>query len=167
MGSIGHVILEALNADFGTELRHIPFKGMGPVINSVLAGQTQLLSDQFPSSAAHIQAGRLTPLAVAAQQRLPQLPHVPTLVELGYPQLNALAITWFGLVAPAKTPQPMLLRLNAAANQALQQKALRERLAQLGVTPLGGSPQHLQTMVIETTAQVRALVHRRGIGDED
>ncbi|WP_455555552.1 tripartite tricarboxylate transporter substrate-binding protein, partial [Comamonas sp.] len=72
---------------------------------------------------------------------------------------------WFGLVAPAGIPQPVLQRLNAAANQALRQPALRERLAQLGVTPLGGSAQDLEQMVVNTTAQVRALVHRRGITD--
>ncbi len=165
VGSIGHVILEAMNADLGIQLRHIPFKGMGPVVNSALAGQTQVLSDQFPSSAPHIRSGRLQPFAVAAKQRLPELPQVPTLAELGYPQLNDLAITWFGLVAPAGIPQPVLQRLNAAANQALRQPALRERLAQLGVTPLGGSAQDLEQMVVNTTAQVRALVHRRGITD--
>ena len=165
IGSIGHVILEAMNADLGIHLRHIPFKGMGPVVNSALAGQTQVLSDQFPSSQPHLQAGRLVPVAVAAERRLPALPQVPTLAELGYPQLNDLAITWFGLVAPAHTPTAALQRLNAAANQALQQPALRTRLAQLGVTPLGGTSQELEQMVQATTSQVRALVQARGITD--
>lgn len=165
IGSIGHVILEAMNADLGIHLRHIPFKGMGPVVNSALAAQTQVLSDQFPSSQPHLQAGRLVPVAVAAERRLPGLPQVPTLAELGYPQLNDLAITWFGLVAPAHTPTSALQRLNAAANQALQQPALRARLAQLGVTPLGGTSKELEQMVQATTSQVRALVQARGITD--
>ena len=165
VGSVGHVILEALNADLGLQLRHIPFKGMGPVINSTLAGQTQVLSDQYPSSAPHIQTGRLVPVAVAAKERLADLPQVPTLAELGYPELNALAITWFGLVVPAGTPAPVVQRLNRAANQALQQPALRARLAQLGVTPLGGTPIHLEHLVAQTTAQVRALVQQRVISD--
>ena len=165
VGSIGHVILEAMNADLGIHLRHIPFKGMGPVVNSALSGQTQVLSDQFPSSQPHIQAGRLVPVAVAAEARLPVLPQVPTLAELGYPQLNSLAITWFGLVAPSHTPAAVVQRINAAANHALQQPALRERLAQLGVAPLGGSPQELEQMVVATTSQVRTLVKARGITD--
>lgn len=165
VGSIGHVILEALNADMGLRLRHIPFKGMGPVINSALAGQTQVLSDQYPSSAPHIAAGRLTPFAVAAKTRLPELPQVPTLAELGYPQLNELAITWFGLVVPRGTPQSVVLQLNHAANQALQSAALQTRLAQMGATPLGGSPQDLERMVQTTGAHVRQVVTQRGISD--
>lgn len=165
VGSIGHVILEAMNADMGLQLRHIPFRGMGPVVNSALAGQTQVLSDQYPSSAPHVQAGRLVPFAVAAQARLPGLPQVPTLAELGYPALNDLAITWFGLVLPAGAPPEVVQRLNAAANQVLQQAPLQERLAQLGVTPMGGSVQDLQRMVAQTAQQVRALVQARGITD--
>lgn len=165
IGSVGHVILEAMNAALGIRLRHIPFKGMGPVVNSALAGQTQVLSDQFPSSEPHIHAHRLVPVAVAAEHRLPALPLVPTLTELGYPQLNALAITWFGLVAPINTPPSVLQRLNVAANQALQQPVLRERLEKMGVTPLGGTPQDLEHMVVATTAQVRELVRARGITD--
>ena len=165
VGSVGHVILEALNADLQLKLRHIPFKGMGPVINSTLAGQTQVLSDQFPSSAPHIHAGRLQPFAVAAQARLPELPQVPTLTELGYPQLNDLAITWFGLVVPHGVPEPVVQQLHRAAQQALAQPALQARFAQMGVTPLGGTPEDLRRMVVDTTAVVQKLVQERGISD--
>lgn len=165
IGSVGHVILEALNADLGLRLRHIPFKGMGPVVQSALAGQTQVLSDQYPSSAPHIKAGRLIPFAVAANQRLPALPQVPTLKELGYPQLNALAITWFGLVVPAATPDAVVQRLNQAANAALAQPQLQARLQALGVEVMGGAAQDLTRMVKQTSAQVRTLVQQRGITD--
>lgn len=165
VGSIGHVILEAFNADLGLQLRHIPFKGMGPVVQSALAGQTQVLSDQYPSSAPHIQAGRLVPFAVAAKQRLADLPNVPTLQELGYPQLNALSITWFGLVVPAHTPPAVVQRLNQAANAALQQTQMREHLSKLGVAPMGGTPQDLELLVKQTTQHVRELVQARGISD--
>ena len=165
VGSIGHVILEALNAELGLQLRHIPYKGMGPVVQSALAGQTQVLSDQYPSSAPHIQAGRLVPFAVAAPARLAALPKVPTLKELGYAQLNALAITWFGLVVPAATPDTVVQRLNHAANAALHQPALQARLAELGVQTMGGTPQDLTRMVQQTTEQVQTLVRQRGITD--
>lgn len=165
VGSIGHVILEALNADMGLQLRHIPFRGMGPVVQSALSGQTQVLSDQYPSSAPHIQSGRLVPFAVAAHQRLAGLPQVPSLAELGYPQLNALAITWFGLVVPAATPDAVVQRLNQAANAALQQPALQERLAALGVEVMGGTPADLTRLVEQTSTQVHKLVQERGISD--
>ena len=165
VGSIGHVILEAFNADLGLQLRHIPFKGMGPVVQSALAGQTQVLSDQYPSSAPHIQAGRLQAFAVAAKHRLVDLPQVPTLQELGYPKLNDLAITWFGLVVPAATPPELVKRLNHAANAALQRPKLREQLAKLGVEPMGGTPEDLQRMVEHTAQHVQELVKARGITD--
>ena len=165
VGSIGHVILEAINAELGLQLHHIPFKGMGPVVNSALAGHTQVLSDQFPSSAPYVLAGRLQPFAVAAQTRLPQLPQVPTLRELGYPQLNQLAITWFGLVAPAGTPAAIVQRLNAAANRALQQARMVQRMTELGTEALGGSPEDLEQLVQRTSTQVQALVRARGITD--
>ena len=165
VGSIGHVILEAFNAELGLQLRHIPFKGMGPVVQSALAGQTQVLSDQYPSSAPHIKSGRLQAFAVAAKHRLADLPQVPTLKELGYPQLNNLAITWFGLVVPAATPEAVVQRLNQAANAALQQLQVREQLSKLGVEPMGGKPEDLERMVEETTQHVHALVKARGITD--
>lgn len=163
VGSVGHLILAAFNRDLGLQLRHIPYKGMGPVVHSVLSGETQMLSDQYPSSAPHIQNGLLQPFAVAAEARVPALPQVPTLAELGYPELNSLAITWFGLVVPAGTPQPVVARLNAAANVALQQPALRARLAQLGVQPLGGTAAQLQQMVVQTTAVVHKLVQQQKV----
>ena len=165
VGSVGHLILAALNRDLGLQLRHIPYKGMGPVVQSALSGETQVLSDQYPSSAPHIRSGLLQPFAVAAEARVPALPQVPTLAELGYADLNQLAITWFGLVVPKGTDAQVVATLNAAANQALQQPALRTRLAELGVHPLGGSPQQLQHMVERTTVQVRRLVQQEHVMD--
>ena len=161
VGSIGHLIAEAMNADLGLRMRHIPYKGQGPVVHSVLAGETQVLSDQYPSSAALVQAGKLVPFAVAAQQRLPALPQVPTLAEAGYPALNRLAITWFGLVAPAGTPQSVVDTLNQAARDAMNTPAVRERLAQLGVQPLTGTPAQFARLIGDTRSQVEQLVAQR------
>ncbi len=163
VGSIGHLIAESMNAELGIRLRHIPYKGQGPVVNSALAGETQVLSDQYPSSSSLVQSGRLVPFAVAAPQRLPALPQVPTLAEAGYPALNRLAITWFGLVAPAGTPQSVVDTLNQAARDALKTPAVRERLAQLGVQPLGGTPAQFARLIAETRSQVEQLVEQRGI----
>jgi tripartite-type tricarboxylate transporter receptor subunit TctC len=128
-----------------------------------LSGETQVLSDQYPSSAAHVAAGRLVPFAVAAQERLPALPQVPTFRELGHPALNDLAITWFGIVAPAGTPQAVVTRLNGAANAALQEPAVQERLQAMGVHVLGGTPQRLSTMMDETAKVVRQTVREQGL----
>ena len=161
VGSIGHLIAEAMNEALGVRLRHIPYKGQGPVINSALAGETQVLSDQYPSSSSLVQSVRLVPFAVAAPQRLPALPGVPTLAEAGYPALNRLAITWFGLVAPAGTPPAVIDTLNRAAQEAMRQPAVQARLAQLGVVPMGGSPQAFALLISDTRAQIQQLVQQR------
>ena len=163
VGSIGHLIAESMNETLGIRMRHIPYKGQGPVVNSALAGETQVLSDQYPSSSQLVQSGKLVPFAVAAQQRLPALPQVPTLAEAGYPALNRLAITWFGLVAPVGTPQSTIDTLNRAAREALNSPAVRERLAQLGVQPLGGTPAQFARLIGETRSQVEQLVAERKI----
>ena len=161
VGSIGHLIAEALNENLGVRLRHIPFKGQGPVVNSALSGETQVLSDQYPSSSSLVQSGRLLPFAVAAPQRLPALPGVPTLAEAGYPALNRLAITWFGLVAPAGTPQAVVDALNHAAREAMRQPEAQGRMAQLGVVAMGGSPQQFAALISDTRAQIQQLVKQR------
>lgn len=163
VGSIGHVILEALNAELGLQVRHIPFKGMGPAIQSALAGQTQLLSDQAPSSLPHIQAGRIRAVAVAAHARVPGLEDVPTLQELGYPKLNDLAITWFGVVAPAGTPSAIVQRLNTAVRVAMQRPSFAQQVQPLGLTVLDGSSALLEHMVRDTLAQVMLLAQARGL----
>ncbi len=162
-GSIGHVILEAINGEFGLRLQHIPYKGMGPVINGALSGETQVLVDQYPSSAPHIQAGKLVPLAVASAARLPDLPHVPTYRELGHPALNDLATTWFGLVAPAGTPPHVVARLNEAARLALEDPGLRAKLESLGAEVIAGTPDAFAERIRTTLASVRQVVQDRNI----
>ncbi|WP_417284317.1 Bug family tripartite tricarboxylate transporter substrate binding protein [Comamonas sp.] len=158
VGSVGHLIIERLNASLKIRLHHIPYKGQGPVVSSALSGETHVLSDQYPSSAAHVNSGRLIPIAVAAQERLPALPQVPTFKELGHPALNDLAITWFGLVAPAGTPPQIIDKLNTAANAVLNEPVMQERLQAMGVQVLGGSPQQLREMTQEANRSVRDMV---------
>jgi len=163
VGSIGHLIAERMNADLRIKLHHIPYKGQGPVVSSALSGETQVLSDQYPSSAPHVAAARLIPFAVGAQERLPAFPQVPTFKELGHPGLNNLSITWFGIVAPAGTPAAVVQTLNAAANAALREPALQERLQSLGVQALGGTPQRLRELMDETAQTVRETVSEHGL----
>ena len=166
VGSIGHLITEAMNDELKIQLRHIPYRGMALVINGALAGETQVLSDQYPSSAPFIQAGKLVPFAVAADKRLPALPNVPTFRELGHPELNEVAITWFGLVAPAKTPAPVVARLQAAAVEALKDPAVQARMKELGAEPIGNSPEQFGRMIATTLERVRKVVQVRKIEAE-
>ena len=165
-GSIGHLIIEAMNEDLKIDLRHVPYRGMGPAITSALAGETQVLSDQYPSSAAHIKGGKLVPMAVASQKRLAELPQVPTLKELGYPELNELSITWFGLVGPAKLPADIQKKLLAAAQEALKDPALLARLKELGVEPVGSTPEAFAKTIAQGLERNKRVIQSRHITAE-
>lgn len=162
-GSIGHLIIEAMNDELKIQVRHVPYKGMGPVITGALGGETQLLSDQYPSSAPYIKAGKLVPFVVAADKRLAALPHVPTFKELGHADLNEIAITWFGLVAPAKTPPAIVARLNAAAADALKDPTLQARLKELGAEAIAGTPEQFGALIATGLERVRKVVQARKI----
>lgn len=166
IGSVGHLIIEAMNEDLKIDLRHIPYRGMGQAITSALGGETQLLSDQYPSSAPHIKAGKLVPIAVAAQRRLPDLPNVPTFKELGYADLNEIGITWFGLVAPAKTSADVQKKLLDAALEALKDPALLARFKELGAEPVGNSPEAFGKMIAQGLERHRRIVQSRHITAE-
>ncbi|MFI5448013.1 Bug family tripartite tricarboxylate transporter substrate binding protein [Polaromonas sp. UC242_47] len=165
-GSISHLLIEAMNADLKFKLRHIPYRGMGPAVTAALAGETQVLSDQYPSAAPHIKAGKLVPFAVGANQRLADLPEVPTLKELGYADLNTLAMTWFGLVVPAKTPAAIQAKLHKAAIEALHDPALLARLKELGVDPVGNSPEAFRKQIVDGLALNTRIVKTANISAE-
>jgi tripartite-type tricarboxylate transporter receptor subunit TctC len=117
---------------------HIPYRGAGPAINDVLAGQVAVYFDQVASSLPHVKSGKLRALAVSWNTRLDVLPDVPTYAQLGYPANNDPS--WFGLVAPAGTPAAVALRMQQAVATALKDPAVRERLALQGLYASGTTP---------------------------
>ncbi|WP_418129720.1 tripartite tricarboxylate transporter substrate-binding protein [Variovorax sp. 375MFSha3.1] len=165
-GSISHLLIEAMNTDLRIKLRHIPYRGMGPALTAALAGETLVSIDQHPSSAAHIKSGKLLPFAVGAPKRLEALPSVPTLKELGQPDLNELAMTWFGLVAPAKTPSAIQKKLHDAAVAALRDPALVARLKEVGAEAVGGSADAFHSQIESGLARNRRIVQAAGISPE-
>ena len=165
-GSISHLIIEAMNAELKFKLRHIPYRGMGPAMTAALAGETQVVSDQYPSSAAYIKSGKLLPFAVGAHRRLEAMPEVPTLKELGHPELNELTITWFGIVAPAKTPAAVQEKLLDAAQAALRDPALLARLKELGREPATTSPEAFRAQIAGALERNRRIVQAANISAE-
>lgn len=137
-GTIGHMWGELFKSSTGTSMVHIPYRGAGPAINDVLAGQVAVYFDQVASSLPYVKAGKLKAMAVSWPTRLDVLPDVPTYAELGYKQANEPS--WFGLVAPAGTPAAAVDRIQQAVAQALKEPAIRERLAGLGLYPSGTTP---------------------------
>lgn len=141
IGSSMHLAGELYQREFGTEMVHVPFSNPGNATTNLISGEIQLMFQLVPGIASQIKAGRVRAIGVMAPQRSPALPDVPTMTELGAPQL--MSTTWFALLAPKGTPATVIQRVNTAANEALADPAVRKRLGDMGATPIGGSPRQL------------------------
>ncbi|QHI98945.1 ABC transporter substrate-binding protein [Xylophilus rhododendri] len=154
-GTIGHMWGELFKSATGTAMVHIPYRGAGPALNDVLAGQVAVYFDQVASSLPYVKQGKLKALAVSWNARLESLPDVPTYGELGYQNLNDPS--WFGLVAPAGTPAPVVLRIQQAVAQALAEPAVAQRLAGQGLYPSGTSPQAFSKQIVSEIAKMKKV----------
>jgi tripartite-type tricarboxylate transporter receptor subunit TctC len=121
----------------GIEMQHVPYKGAGPALIELIAGQVHVLFDNLPSSIGHIKSGELRALAVTTLKRSPALPDVPT-VNDSVPGYEASA--WFGMSVPKGTPPAIIQKLNREINAALADPTMKARLAELGGDPIAGSP---------------------------
>jgi tripartite-type tricarboxylate transporter receptor subunit TctC len=117
----------------GVDMVHVPYKGSGPALTDLMAGQVSVMFDNLPSSMPYIRAGRLRAIAVTTRDRFAALPDVPTIAESGVPGYEAIA--WFGMVAPAAVPRDVIMRLNAEINRAVRLPEVQERFAQQGAIP--------------------------------
>ncbi|MBU4423572.1 MULTISPECIES: tripartite tricarboxylate transporter substrate binding protein BugE [unclassified Acidovorax] len=154
-GTIGHMWGELFKSSTGTSMVHIPYRGAGPAINDVLAGQVAVYFDQVASSLPHIKSGKVKALAVSWPQRLDVLPDVPTYGELGHAANNDPS--WFGLVAPAGTPTAAVDRIQQAVAQALQEPAVRERLAGQGLYPSGTTPKAFTAQIAREIDKMKGV----------
>jgi tripartite-type tricarboxylate transporter receptor subunit TctC len=137
-GSSNHLVGELFQDISGARFTHVPYKGSGQALIDLMGGQVDLHFDQITSAASHIQAGKLKALMVTAPQRVPMLPDVPTASEAGYPSFEATNVT--GLIAPAGTPREVVEKLAAATQKVISQSAIKEKLAGIGASAVGGSP---------------------------
>ncbi len=144
-GTIGHMWAEMFKSTTNTFMLHIPYRGAGPAITDLLGGQVQVYFDQVASSLTHIQSGKLKALAVSWPQRLEVLKDVPTYGEKSLFVNNDPS--WFGLLAPAGTPAATVTRINQAVATALQDKALREKLAGQGLFASGNKPEEFAIQI--------------------
>ena len=159
--SIQHMVGEQFKASTGTFILHIPYRGAGPALNDLLGGQVDMMFDNLPSSMSHIQAGKLRPLAIAWNKRLDALPNVPTFAELGLKQVNDPA--WYGLVAPPKTPEDVIKKLNAAAVKVLNMPEVKDRLKQQGAEPVGNTPAEHAAEIKAELEKMKNVVTKQGI----
>jgi tripartite-type tricarboxylate transporter receptor subunit TctC len=139
----------------------VPYNAPGTATTDLISGRIQLMFQLIPGIAGQVKAGKVRAIAVMAPQRSPALPDVPTTAELGQPQL--LSSTWFALLAPKGTPPAVVARVNAVANEALADPAVKKRLADIGATTLGGTPQQLEKHLAAETEKWGRLVREANI----
>ena len=163
-GSLGHMLAELYKSSTHTAMVHAPYRGAGPAKNDLLAGHVQVLFDNLPSSLAVIQAGQVRALAVSAPRRLESLPSVPTFAEIDLASNNEPS--WFGLVAPATTPDAIVAKLHASVTTVLQQPELKAKLKTQGLEPLANTPQAFQAQIVAEVAKMRRVALAAGIEAE-
>jgi tripartite-type tricarboxylate transporter receptor subunit TctC len=146
-GSSTHLSGELFKAMAGIDIMHIPYRGSSQALTDVVSGQVTMLFDNAPSSIGFVQQGKLRALAVTSSKRMPNLPDVPTVDEAGVKGYESLS--WSGIVAPAATPRPVIDKLNRAIDRILKTEEVKQKLAGLGVDPVGGPPEafarHIRT----------------------
>lgn len=138
-GTSGHLALEVFRMTAGIDVIHVPYKGGGPALSEVVAGQVQALFSIALAATPQIKAGRVRPLAITSAKRSPVAPELPTVAETGLPGFEVIG--WFGWLAPAATPKPIVNRLHTEIVHALKLPDVRERLLSQSTEPVGNSPQ--------------------------
>lgn len=158
-GSSSHLAMELFKSTAGIDLVHIPYKGVGPMITDMLAGQVRLTISSAVPLSPQVRAGRLRGLAVTSPKRSPSFPELPAISETvpAYEVVN-----WFGILAPAGTPRAIVARINQEFNSALAAPALRERLAAQGADAVGGSPEDFGKVIRTDFAKWAKVVKASG-----
>jgi len=144
-GSASHLTMELLKNDAGVFIVHIPYKGFPPAVTDMLGGNIHTMFAIVPGVLPHVKAGKMTGLAVTALKRSPLAPEVPSVAELGYPQLESLA--WIGLAAPAGTPAEAVARLGAETTRGMRSQAARELLGKQGFDVVAGTSQEFSEWI--------------------
>jgi tripartite-type tricarboxylate transporter receptor subunit TctC len=160
-GTAPHLLAEMFKLEAGLNIVQVPYRGTGPLLNAILAGEVQIIADPSTTSLPYIQDGKLRPIAVASNVRDSKLPDVPTVVEAGFPKLQSPF--WLAVVAPAGTPREIIMKLNGAFRQALAAPDTRARLDTLGAEVKIGTPEDLDKMLARERAQWTALVKAANI----
>jgi tripartite-type tricarboxylate transporter receptor subunit TctC len=163
-GGAPHMAAELFKSVTGAPIVHVPYKGSGPAVADLVGGRVQIMFDAAPSLIQHVRSGKLRVLAAASSQRNRLLPDVPTFAELGHPQVNVSL--WYGLLAPAGTPRPVVERLNRSVGQVLDSKEVTERLQAQGAEPMRGTPEAFAAFMRDEMAKWAPVVKQAGVKAE-
>jgi tripartite-type tricarboxylate transporter receptor subunit TctC len=159
-GTVSHLAAESFQKAAGIKLTHIPYKGAAQGVTDVIAGEVQLYVSSVPTLIGHIKSGKVRPLAVTSLKRVADLPDVPTVAESGYKGFEA--ITWFGVLGPAKLPKDIVAKLNADINAALKDPVLAKKLAEQGADVMGGTPEQFAKLIHDDIGRWGKLVKESG-----
>ena len=163
-GSPNHLGMELLKALAGIDMVHVPYKGTGPAITDLLAGQVQLMFNSMPSVLPLVRSGKLKGIAVGSAQRSPAAPDIPTVAEAGVPGFEN--VTWYGMFAPAKTPHDIVVKLNRQVVAILADPQMAQRLAAQGAEPRSSSPEELVKFMQVESARWKKVIKTSGIAVE-
>lgn len=161
LGGSPHLSGELFTAMADVDIRHVPYKGAAPAMTDLLGGQVQMMFDNLPSAMAQIQAGSVRALAVTTPERVALMPDVPTVAQAGLPGYEVNA--WFGLLAPAGTPEPITQRIQAAVANALEDPAIRAQVEALGALPVANTPQAFSDVIRADTQKWQQVIRDAGI----
>ena len=164
VGGMPHLAGELLKLTARIDIVHVPYRGAAPAINDLLGHQVQMAFLDLPVLLPHIKAGSLRPIAIGAPERVPTAPDVPTTAEVGMPDL--LIENWYGMVAPAKTPDNIVAALNRIANEAMADPSVKSRLADQGLSVAGDTPEHFRRYIDAETRKWAKVIKDAGIATD-
>ena len=163
-GTAQHLIGTRFIEQTGAPLTHVPYRGSGPITVDLLGGQIMMSFDTVTPVLPHIKAGKLRPLAVTTATRASVLPEVPTMAEAGLPGFDIG--TWFGVLAPAGTPEPVVARLSKEMTAIIHSDDFRRRMAEVGAEPIGNSPAEMAAQIDADTKRFAVLVREGKVAIE-
>ena len=159
-GTVAHLATELFQRTANVQLTHVPYKGAAQGATDLIGGQVQLYVSSVPTLIGHIKNGKMRAIAVTSAKRADDLPQVPTIAESGYKGFEA--VTWFGIVGPAKLPKEVVTRVNAEINQALQSPDLLKKLSDQGADVAGSTPEQFATVIRDDIARWGKVVKESG-----
>jgi len=160
-GTSNHLAGELFNIVTGARLVHVPYKGVNLAMQDVLAGNVHLVFIGIPAAAPHVKAGKLRALAIVAPQRSSALPDVPTVAEAGLKDFEVT--TWYGILAPAGTPQPVVRRLNAELVKVMHAPEMKEKLTATATEPLTSTPEEFAAYIKREIAKWGDVTRKAGV----
>jgi len=160
-GSAGHLAFEYLKSVTGMFVVHVPYRGTGPQLQDLLAGRTEASSAGSPALMGHIKSGKLRAIAVGTPERIPSLPDIPTVAEMGFPGFETSQ--WYGVMVPAGTPKAVVDKMSAEIGKALKSSAITQRFAQDDAVAGQGGPDSFAAFIKKEQARWEEVVKRAGI----